>query len=54
MTIQEIYNWAKENNCLDIDVAKHINMNFYDIETILLLSSEIPEYNLDYDRVVLD
>ena len=57
MTIQEIYDWAKENDCLDIPVAKHINMEFYDVRNILHLNGEIPilkEYAKDYDRVVID
>ena len=57
MTIQEIYDWAKENNCLDIPVAKHVNMEFYDVRNILHLDGEIPilkEYAEDYDRVVID
>lgn len=57
MTIQEMYDWAKKNNCLNIPVSKHIDMEFYDVRNIVHLNSEIAilkEYAEDYDRVVID
>lgn len=32
MTIRELYNWAEENNCLDLDLYKNINLDMYPIE----------------------
>ena len=52
MTIQELYDWAKENNCLDIPIAKHTNLGIYDIEAVLLLNAEM--FNLSNDKVVVD
>lgn len=57
MTIQQIYDWGKEHNCLDAPVAKHMNMEFHDVKNIIHLNAEIPllkEYAEDYDRVVID
>lgn len=57
MTIQEMYDWAKENNCLNIPISKHYNMEFHDVKNIIHVNGEIPllaEYAKDYDRVVID
>ena len=32
MTIRELYEWAKENNCLDKTLAKNCNLEIFDIE----------------------
>lgn len=55
MTIQDIYDWAKEHNCLDVPVAKHINTDFVDVNTVIHLKDELPDlYSGQNDRVVLD
>lgn len=55
MTIREIYDWAKEHDCLDITIAKHSNTDIMDIRDIVHLKEVLPDlYNEDYDRVVLD
>lgn len=32
MTVRELYEWAKEKNLLDVQIAKHFNFNIKDIE----------------------
>lgn len=54
MTIQEIYDWAKENNCLDVPIAKNINLELKDVENIMHLKGELLDINEEYNRVVID
>lgn len=55
MTIQELYDWAKEHECLDIQVVKHLNGDFFEVNSVCRLGEEIPGfYNKDLDRVVID
>ena len=55
MTIREIYDWAKENNCLDVDVGKHYNMHFYEITSVTHMKDEIPgSFGQHYNLVVVD
>ena len=54
MTIQEMYDWAKENNCLDIPVAKNMNLEVKDVENIIHLKKELPNIEEKYNRVVMD
>lgn len=53
MTIQELYDWAKENNCLDVPVAKNANCNLYDIEAVFRLRDELSILDIVDDRVVI-
>lgn len=55
MTVQELYDWAKENNVLDKTIAKNCNLNIYDIEDVHYFKEELVKaFKLDFDRVVLD
>lgn len=55
MTIQELYDWAKEHNCVNVTIAKHVNMDFNDVTTVVHLNNEFPNiYSGDNDKVVLD
>lgn len=55
MTVQEIYDWAKEHNCLNVPIAKHTNMDIVDVNVIIHLEEEIPNLCNGYsDRVILD
>lgn len=55
MTIQEIYDWAKEHDCLDVELAKHYNMHFYEISSITRVQEGIPDsFGQQYDFLVLD
>lgn len=55
MTVQELYDWAKRNNCLNVTLAKYSNMEFVDVESATRLSDELPVmYKGSNDRVVID
>lgn len=51
MTIQELYDWAKERNLLDKQIAKHYQFNLENIENVSFLPQEITRTE---DLVVLD
>lgn len=34
MTVQELYDWAKERDLLDKQIAKHFNFNIEDVEAV--------------------
>lgn len=54
MTIQELYNWAKEKGCLDKSLAKSCNMEVFDIESAFD-TSDYPDYIFrGTDKVILD
>lgn len=40
MTVRELYEWAKEHNLLDKQIAKHFNFNIEDVESISYLTKE--------------
>ena len=50
-TVQELYEWAKERNLLDKEIAKHFNFNIEDIESVAYLTEEMMKGEA---RVVLD
>ena len=57
MTVQELYDWAKEKGCLDKTIAKHCNLEIYDIEAVVYTGSDetlsaFLEYGID--KVILD
>lgn len=41
MTVQELYEWAKERNLLDVKIAKNCNLDIYDIEDVYFLTEEL-------------
>lgn len=51
MTVQELYEWAKERNLLDKQIAKHFNFNIEDVNSIAYLTEEITKSEA---KVVLD
>ena len=51
MTVQELYDWAKERNLLDEPIAKHFNFNIEYVTTVVYLPDEITK---DKDKIVLD
>jgi hypothetical protein len=53
MTVQELYDWAKANNCLDVPIAKNANGNLYDVEDVFRLRDELPVFDIVDDRVVI-
>ena len=52
MTVQELYDWAKERNLLDKQIAKHFNFSIEDIESVCYLTKET--LKSDDDKVVVD
>lgn len=57
MTIQELYDWAKEKGCLDKPLAKNCNLDIYDIQAVVYTGSDETlsaffEYGID--KVILD
>ena len=51
MTVQELYDQAKEMNLLDKKIAKHFNFSIEDVETVTYLTEETTR---DEEKVVLD
>lgn len=41
MTIQELYDWAKENNLLNVKLAKHFNFQIEDVRDVVLAPKEL-------------
>lgn len=54
MTIQELYNWAKEKNCLDKTIAKNCNCEIFDIECVIDTSDCGFLQECEVDKVILD
>lgn len=58
MTVKELYEWAKERNCLDVQIAKHFHFQVEDIrEATHLTRREMIYLNVfseNGDRVILD
>lgn len=55
MTVQDLYDWAAENKCLDVQISKHMDMDFLDVSTVTHLMEVFPEmYSGVNDRVVID
>lgn len=54
MTIKEIYNWAKQHDCLNITISKNSNFSIYDITSITHLKEEFSNISDDHDKVILD
>jgi hypothetical protein len=51
MTIQDLYDWAKERNLTDKQIAKNINLQIEHIESVYYLAEE---YTKSQPMVVLD
>lgn len=51
MTIQDLYDWAKEKNLLNVQIAKNINLEIEYIESVYYLAEE---YTKSQPMVVLD
>lgn len=51
MTIQELYEWAKERDLLNVPITKHFNFNIEDVESVAYLTEEITKSKA---MVVLD
>lgn len=51
MTIKELYEWAKERDLLDKQIAKHFQFNLENVESVRFLPQEITKTE---DLVVLD
>ena len=41
MTVRELYEWAKERDLLDKQIAKHNNFNFEDVEEVAYLPKKV-------------
>lgn len=58
MTIQELYDWAKEKGCLDKTLAKNCNLEIYDIEEVFYTGDNENIYTIfelgGLDKVILD
>lgn len=57
MTIQELFDWAKEKGCLDKTIAKNCNLEIYDIESAIYTGDDkliYTVYSLGIDKVILD
>lgn len=51
MTVQELYDWAKERNLLDRQIVKHFNFNIEDVESVCYLTKE--HLKIDDSKVVV-
>ena len=51
MTIQELYDWAKEKDLLDKPIAKSCNLDIHDVEEAYFLTKELTKTK---DMIVLD
>jgi hypothetical protein len=52
MTVAELYEWAKERDLLDKQIAKHFNFSIADVNAVYYLTKE---EIMDTDgRVVID
>lgn len=51
MTVQELYEWAKEKDLLDTQIAKHFNFQIEDIESVGYYTKEFIKVG---DRIILD
>ena len=52
MTVQELYDWAKERDLLDKQIAKHFNFNIEDVESVCYLTKE--QLKSDTGKIVVD
>ena len=49
-TVRDLYEWAKENNCLDTPIYKHCNFDIHEIRAVCSIE-DVPAYN---KMVVID
>lgn len=54
MTIRELYQWAEQHNCLDIQVYKNSNLDMYPIKDVFKFDSDLAAICDFEPRVVLD
>lgn len=57
MTVQELYDWAKEKGCLDKTIAKNCNLNIYDVEAVVYTGDDAlicAAFEFSIDKVILD
>lgn len=52
MTVQELYDWAKERDLLNKSIAKHFNFNIEDVEAVAYFTKE--QIRDNDGRVVID
>lgn len=52
MTVQELYDWAKERDLLDKQIAKYFNFNIEDVESVYYLTKE--QLKSDTGKVVIN
>lgn len=52
MTVQELYNWAKEKGCLDKTIAKNCNLEIYDVNVAVYINDDYA--GVSVDKVILD
>lgn len=53
MTIQELYDWGKKHDCLDVTISKNCNLECVDVLSVFHIKEEIECYD-EMDRVVID
>ena len=51
MTIQELYDWAKENGMLNAPLTKHFNFQVEDVRDVVVVPKEMTNGE---DRIVID
>lgn len=54
MTIRELYKWAEEHNCLDLELYKNVQLDMFHIEDCYLFSLDLADKCGIEPRVVVD
>ena len=54
MTVKDLYKWAEEHNCLDLELYKNVQLNMFHIQDCYLFSFDLADKCGIEPRVVLD
>ena len=45
MTVKDLYKWAEEHNCLDLELYKNVQLDMYPVQECYLFSFDLGNLN---------
>lgn len=53
MTVRELYEWAENNNCLDVELFKNSNLSWYPIDNMYYIEDAMISNAFGEDAIVV-